>query len=293
MTVIAKDDISKYYDDFYSFLIQSGIDLVKTDAQCLLDNFENASGRRELTNAYLDKWAVASLRHFGRNAISCMSQFPQAIVHAHMPQIRPPVVMRNSDDYFPDEEPSHRWHVWANAHNAMLTQYLNVIPDWDMFQTLHKYGHYHAAARCISGGPIYITDQPGHHDVSVVDEMIATSPQGRTVVLRPSVIGRALDPYLDYNADRLLQIGGYHGKQTDLRQINPPLIVHFRQHRYGNINDICISDFRRPKLRTYYPDQVPWRDAYGTICSQSLQHRKGFTSPDGGRRDASCSSICR
>jgi hypothetical protein len=211
MTVIAKDGISKFYDDFYSFLVQSGINLVKADAQCLLDSFEDASARRELTNAYLDKWSITALRHFGVNAISCMSQFPQAIFHAHMPQLRPPVVMRNSDDYFPNVPTSHRWHIWANAHNAMLTQYLNVMPDWDMFQTEHEYGHYHAAARCVSGGPIYITDEPGRHDLQLIGEMSAITPLGKTVILRPSVIGKALDPYLENDGRFLLQVGGYHG----------------------------------------------------------------------------------
>ncbi|MCQ6463597.1 hypothetical protein NPN16_24840, partial [Vibrio parahaemolyticus] len=76
----------------------------------------------------------------------CMSQFPQALFHALLPQIRPPVTARNSDDYFPDAPSSHRWHVWVNAHNAVLTQYLNVVPDWDMFQTVHEFADYHAAA---------------------------------------------------------------------------------------------------------------------------------------------------
>lgn len=41
-----------------------------------------------------------------------------------------------------------------------MTQHLNVIPDWDMFQTVHEYSGFHAAARCVSGGPIYIVCSP-------------------------------------------------------------------------------------------------------------------------------------
>lgn len=29
-------------------------------------------------------------------------------------------------------------------------------PDWDMFQSLHPAAEYHASARAISGGPIYV-----------------------------------------------------------------------------------------------------------------------------------------
>ncbi|TQV98630.1 raffinose synthase protein Sip1 [Cordyceps javanica] len=211
MTVIAYDDISRFYDDFYSFLIQAGVDGVKTDAQCALDTIASASARRALINAYLDKWSIASLRHFGTNAISCMSQFPQAIFHAFMPQIRPPVVARNSDDYFPDVPSSHRWHVWANAHNALLAQYLNVVPDWDMFQSAHEFADFHAAARCVSGGPLYITDVPGRHNVALLKRCTALTTLGKTIVLRPSVVGIALDPYLDYDSGALLKIGSFHG----------------------------------------------------------------------------------
>ncbi|OAA44532.1 raffinose synthase Sip1 [Beauveria brongniartii RCEF 3172] len=212
MIVIANEDISKFYDDFYAFMVQSGVDGVKTDAQCLLDTLASASARRALTNAYLDKWSIASLRHFGVNAISCMSQFPQALFHALLPQIRPPVTARNSDDYFPDAPSSHRWHVWANAHNAVLTQYLNVVPDWDMFQTAHEFADYHAAARCLSGGPVYITDVPGQHDLELLKRVTALTTLGKTVILRPSVVGIALDPYLDYDSGALLKIGSFHGE---------------------------------------------------------------------------------
>lgn len=216
MTVVDYDDISKYFDDFYSFLIQSGIDGVKTDAQCMLDTMTSASARRELTNAYLDKWSIASLRHFGTNAISCMSQFPQALFHAFMPQIRPPLVARNSDDYFPDVPSSHRWHVWANAHNSIFTEYLNIVPDWDMFQTVHAFADYHAAARCLSGGPIYITDVPGQHNVELLQQFTALTTLDKTIILRPSVVGKAMDPYQEYEAGSLLRIGSYHGKHAKI-----------------------------------------------------------------------------
>lgn len=214
MTVVAEDDVTKFYDDFYSFLIQSGVDGVKTDAQCVLDSIAGASARKALIAAYLDKWSIASLRHFGSNAIACMAQFPQALFHAFMPRIRPPVVARNSGDYFPDEPASHRWHVWTNAHNSIFTQYLNVVPDWDMFQTSHAFADFHAAARCLSGGPVYITDKPGQHNLELLGQVAASTTLGKTIILRPSVVGIALDPYLDFNSGALLKIGSFHGKNN-------------------------------------------------------------------------------
>lgn len=213
MTVVAEDDTQRFYDDFYRFLSSCDIDGVKTDAQYMLDTWVSPNVRRELTNTYLDAWTLASLRHFSGRAISCMSQAPQILFHSQLPRNRPPVVCRNSDDFFPLEPTSHPWHVWANGHNALLTQHLNVLPDWDMFQTgAHEYAGFHAAARCVSGGPIYITDVPGRHDVGLIKQMTGVTPRGRTVVFRPSVLGRTMDVYTAYEDPALLKIGAYHGR---------------------------------------------------------------------------------
>ncbi|GAB1310561.1 Raffinose synthase Sip1 [Madurella fahalii] len=213
MTIVANDDTQRFYDDFYRFLTSCGIDGVKTDAQYMLDTWVSPQVRRELTNTYLDAWTLSSLRHFSGRVISCMSQAPQILFHSQLPHNRPPVVYRNSDDFFPLEPASHPWHVWANGHNALLTQHLNVLPDWDMFQTgAREYAGFHAAARCVSGGPIYITDVPGQHDVGLIKQMTGVTPRGRTVIFRPSVLGRTMDVYNAYEDPALLKIGAYHGR---------------------------------------------------------------------------------
>lgn len=75
---------------------------------------------------------------------------------------------------------------------------------------------FHAAARCLSGGPVCITDAPGRHDLELIRQISGRTTRGKTVVFRPSVVGRALDVYNLYLvgiSDRaLLKIGAYHGK---------------------------------------------------------------------------------
>ncbi|KAK6717835.1 hypothetical protein SNK05_001012 [Fusarium graminearum] len=210
MTVIAQEDVSRFYNDFYKFLSDAGVDAVKTDAQFMIDTWVEASPRRDLINAYLEAWTISTLRHFSAKAISCMSQFPQALFHSQMPTNRPTILVRNSDDFFPEIPASHPWHVWTNAHNAIFMSYLNVLPDWDMFQTVHEYSGFHAAARCISGGPIYITDVPGEHDMDLIGQMTGLTPQGKTVIFRPSSLGKTVDPYIGYDDDLLLKVGGHH-----------------------------------------------------------------------------------
>ncbi|TVY71546.1 putative galactinol--sucrose galactosyltransferase [Lachnellula suecica] len=211
MTVVDKEDVSKFYDDFYRFLTSCGVDAVKTDAQFMLDTFVSAKARRDLIPTYLDAWTVSTLRHFSVKAISCMSQTPQILFHSQLPQNKPPLLVRNSDDFFPEIPTSHPWHIFTNAHNALFTQHLNLIPDWDMFQTVHDYSGFHAAARCVSGGPIYITDVPGQHDLNLISQMTGPTPKGKTVIFRPSVVGKSLDQYIGYDDDQLLLVGTYHG----------------------------------------------------------------------------------
>lgn len=211
MTVVAREDVPRFYDDFYKFLDSCGIDAVKTDAQFILDTMHSAQDRVDLINTYLDSWMVSSLRYFSVKAISCMSQTPHILFHSQMPTNRPAVLVRNSDDFFPEIPESHPWHIWVNAHNALFTQHLNLIPDWDMFQTVHSYSGFHAAARCISGGPVYITDEPGSYDLDLVNQMTGPTPRGKTVIFRPSVIGKALDQYNSYTSNTLLKVGSYHG----------------------------------------------------------------------------------
>ena len=212
MTVIAQQDVARFYDDFYQFLADAGIDGVKTDAQFMIDTWTSAIVRRDLINTYMDVWTKASFRYFGIKSISCMSQFPQALFHSQMPPNQPPMLVRNSDDFFPEIPASHPWHVWVNAHNSIFTQFLNVVPDWDMFQTVHDYSGFHAAARCVSGGPIYITDVPGEHNMDLIGQMTGVTPNGNTIIFRPSVLGKSIYPYMGYDDDLLLKVGSYHGE---------------------------------------------------------------------------------
>ena len=215
ITVVDADDAQKMYNDFYQFLLSSGVDSVKTDAQFFLDLLEDAEDRRRFISAYQDAWTISSLRYFSVKAISCMSQTPQILFHTQLPTNKPRLMVRNSDDFFPEIPTSHPWHIFMNAYNSLFTQHLNILPDWDMFQTSHEYSSFHAAGRCVSGGPIYFTDEPGKHDVNLIHQMTSQSVQGKTVILRPSNIGKTIASgvYTAYEEERLLKVGTYHGRK--------------------------------------------------------------------------------
>ncbi|EAW10291.1 putative raffinose synthase protein Sip1 [Aspergillus clavatus NRRL 1] len=236
---IDPDDIQRFYDEFYSFLTSVGIDSVKTDAQFFLDLLKDPEDRKRFTNAYQDAWSISISKHFSARAISCMSMTPQIIFHSQLPTNKAQTPLRNSDDFFPEIPASHTWHIFCNAHNALLTRYLNVLPDWDMFQTYHPFASFHAAARCLSGGPIYITDEPGKHSLDVINQMTASTTQGATVILRPSVVGRSLDMYHDYNEGNILRIGTY----TGWAKTGSGMIGLFNIHAAGASCIVPLRDF--------------------------------------------------
>ncbi|KAI5296400.1 hypothetical protein KEM52_002973 [Ascosphaera acerosa] len=212
MEIIDGSDVHRFYDDFYSFLSDAGITAVKTDVQFHVDSIVGAEGRRRHCKPFQDAWAKAVLRHFNGRAISCMSQAPQIVFHSQLPNNRPRMLLRTSDDFFPEIAESHPWHVFCNAHTSLLAKHLNAIPDWDMFQSNHPYASFHAAARCVSGGPVYITDYPSKHDFNVVNQMTAQTPSGRTIALRPSVLGTANGVYHKYTDGGVLAVSSYHGE---------------------------------------------------------------------------------
>lgn len=130
-------------------------------------------------------------------------------------------------------------HIFCNAHNSLFTQHLNVLPDWDMFQTSHPWAAFHAAGRCMSGGPIYFTDSPGKHDISLIKQMTAETPRGNTVILRPDRVGKSSNAYIGYNERKLLKVDTYcGGAKTGVSMLG---IFNVSQHHITEL--ILLSDF--------------------------------------------------
>ncbi|KAF8542529.1 glycoside hydrolase superfamily [Trichophaea hybrida] len=209
VTLVDETDIHRLYNDFYRFLRDSGIDSVKV--------------------------------------IYCMAMVPQIFFHSLLHKNGPAVLVRNSDDFYPDIPDSHLWHLFCNAMNNIFTNHLNCLPDWDMFQTsLPVYGGVHAAGRCISGGPIYITDSPGSHSVPILNQMSAASVRepDRLIVLRPSRISLPLDPYVAYNGNRLLKLATIFGSTS--------MLAVFNVSSCENSELISLLEFRGLKEKTLY-----------------------------------------
>ncbi|MBQ7058182.1 MAG: hypothetical protein IJM83_02605, partial [Firmicutes bacterium] len=92
-----------------------------------------------------------------------------------------------------------------NAVNSLWMKEFTVC-DWDMFQTGHPQGAYHAAARAISGGPVYVSDRVGEHDFSLIRTL--TDAEGKilrtleTAVPTPDCLFR--DPRKDHEPYKIV-----------------------------------------------------------------------------------------
>ena len=114
---------------------------------------------------------TAASEAFGDEWLSCMAHLPEFWYHARRNNLS-----RGSDDFFPDVPASHGAHVRANAFTGLwFGRFMGV--DWDMFQSGHPFGAYHAAARALSGGPVYTADAPEGIDAALLRRVAL--PDGR------------------------------------------------------------------------------------------------------------------
>lgn len=144
--------VYKFYNELHSYLSSAGVDGVKVDVQCILETLgAGVGGRVELTRQYHQALDASVARNFPDNGIiACMSHNTDALYCS-----KQTAVVRASDDFYPRDPVSHTIHIAAVAYNSVfLGEFM--LPDWDMFHSLHPAAEYHASARAISGGPIYV-----------------------------------------------------------------------------------------------------------------------------------------
>ncbi|KAJ3033311.1 hypothetical protein HDV00_006501 [Rhizophlyctis rosea] len=173
MHLVHEDDVVRFYQDWHDKLRADGVGWFKVDGQATFDYITNS----ETTWRSYQKAIMAA--DPDNSTIWCMAISPRIILWSLLGHYggkgafkkgEARKVWRNSDDFFPDIAPTNPWHVYQNAMTAMVlgTWGESVVLDWDMFQSSHPYAQFHAHARCISGGPVMISDLLGKHSRSVV-----------------------------------------------------------------------------------------------------------------------------
>lgn len=162
-----------FYAEWYDTLRRNGVDMVKADGQSTLEIFTHGLRPRVGSMAaYQRAMQSAAATHFLGETLHCMSHGSDALLH-----MLSAVVLRNSNDYFPRaSHTTQKEHIRRNGLNAFLHAAVG-LPDWDMFQTHGPMADYHAAARAVSGGPVYVSDRPGQQDPAILRRL--ATPDGR------------------------------------------------------------------------------------------------------------------
>uniref|UniRef100_A0A1D1XH42 galactinol--sucrose galactosyltransferase n=2 Tax=Anthurium amnicola TaxID=1678845 RepID=A0A1D1XH42_9ARAE len=174
--------VYEFYNELHAYLATAGVDGVKVDVQCVLETLgAGLGGRVDLARQYHQALDASVQKNFPDNGIiACMSHNTDGLYYS-----KQTAVVRASDDFYPRDPVSHTIHIASVAYNSIfLGEFM--LPDWDMFHSLHPAAEYHGSARAISGGPVYVSDAPGKHNFELLRKLVL--PDGS--ILRAQLPGR-------------------------------------------------------------------------------------------------------
>jgi len=167
---ITPEDIGAFYEELHSYLFNEGADMLKIDGQSSLDLFtEGKVGQGTAMKKYQQAMQKAAEKYFDSRVIHCMSNSIDVAYNMQTTNC-----WRNSYDYSPKGDGNmQKEHIYINAMNAVWTSTFS-IPDWDMFQTHSEGAELHAAARAISGGPVYVCDYPEKQNFDILNALVTS-----------------------------------------------------------------------------------------------------------------------
>lgn len=165
-------DPRAFFRGYHNYLRTCGVDGVKVDAQGVFGTLHRQSASGEVTptstvlslHESLAKSIVENLDE-ETGVVHCMAHAPE--IFFRLPSLysgnRSCHYLRTADDFYPENAASHACQLVACAYNSILFRHVASL-DWDMFTTSMvgdpRYVRMHAVARCLSGGPIYLSDSP-------------------------------------------------------------------------------------------------------------------------------------
>jgi uncharacterized protein YqeY len=129
-------------------------------------------------------------KNFKGAVINCMDMTADAYLN-----FGTSAVARAVEDYFP-YEPGESYdlqrgnaaaHVAQAVYNSIYFSQM-VFPDFDMFQSHNPNGAFHAIARTLNNGPIYLTDVAGQAKLDILNKIVFKDGKKH-----PCIIGFAAD----------------------------------------------------------------------------------------------------
>ncbi|XP_043723648.1 stachyose synthase-like [Telopea speciosissima] len=175
--LVHPDQAVNFYESMHSYLSKVGITGVKVDVFQTLEYIcEEYGGRVELAKAYYKGLTESLVKNFnGTGLISSMQQCNDFFFLGTW-QI---ALGRVGDDFWfqdPNGDPMGVYwlqgvHMIHCAYNSMWMGQI-IHPDWDMFQSDHQCAKFHAGSRAICGGPVYVSDSVGGHDLDLIKKLV-------------------------------------------------------------------------------------------------------------------------
>jgi hypothetical protein len=156
--------LDQYYNEFHNYLKDQGITFLKVDNQLVAERMcVNNYPIFDLSKKMHEALYKSVFEKFNGTIINCMDMTSEAYLN-----FGKSAVARSEEDYF-EYDPTENYnlqkgnaaaHVLQAVYNSLYFSQM-VYTDFDMFQSHNPNATFHAIARALSGGPIYITDRLG------------------------------------------------------------------------------------------------------------------------------------
>jgi raffinose synthase len=166
MFMFTPEAAGDFFDQYFSLLAAEGIDFIKCDNEGSLETFLSGAYGFDSVRSYQNALREASRKHMGSSVIHCMAMSADNLFNHDGT-----VILRNSDDCTPGLPHNAGEHLIHNSYNNLWTSHF-AVPDWDAFRSNQKDGMLHAVSRALSGGPVYLSDEPGAHDPEVIHALV-------------------------------------------------------------------------------------------------------------------------
>lgn len=169
------DSLNTFYDSWHKYLKQQGFDFVKVDNQLVVEKMSPKNYPIFTLSDSMHKALYRSVyKYFNGAIINCMDMTADAYFN-----FGSTAVARSEEDYFPYEENetynlqrgNAAAHVLQAVYNSIYFGQM-VYPDLDIFQSHNPNAKFHAIARAINCGPIYITDNVGEQNFDVLKPLV-------------------------------------------------------------------------------------------------------------------------
>ncbi|GMN36705.1 hypothetical protein TIFTF001_006214 [Ficus carica] len=178
----------QFLDDLHRYLVSQNVDGVKVDVQNILETISTGlGGRIALTKQFQQALEKSIDSNFQDNSIiCCMGLSNDSIYHS-----KRSAITRASDDYYPKNSSTQTLHIAAVSYNSIFLGEV-VVPDWDMFYSLHEAAEFHAAARAVGGCGVYILKRLVLSDGSVLRAKYPGRPSRDCLFIDPVMDGTNL-----------------------------------------------------------------------------------------------------